>query len=130
MVNNEAAALDAVFGALADQTRRAMLARLAEGPASIGELGAPFSITKGAVSKHIKVLERSGLLERDVQGRVHRCELEPAPLQEAAQWVQQIRAHWEARFDSLAEYLDELQGVEARDSASDSPSIQGKHDHE
>ena len=113
MVNSEqansGAALDAVFGALSDSTRRAMLARLASGPATVGELGAPFDITKGAVSKHVKVLERSGLLTRDVQGRMHRCELEPQPLGRAARWVDELRAHWEARFDALADYLDELQ---------------------
>ncbi|MDA8015960.1 MAG: metalloregulator ArsR/SmtB family transcription factor [Thermoanaerobaculia bacterium] len=108
MVNSEVA-LDAVFGALSDATRRAMLARLASGPATVGELGAPFGITKGAVSKHVKVLERSGLLIRDVQGRVHRCELEPEPLSQAAHWVDEVRAHWEARFDALADYLEELQ---------------------
>ncbi len=121
MVNNEASSLDAVFGALADQTRRAMLARLAAGPASVGELGAPFNMTKGAVSKHIKVLERSGLLERDIQGRVHRCQLEPAALQQAARWVEQVRAHWEARFDTLADYLEELQSseIELHSTATD-----------
>ena len=68
----DAEALDAVFDALADQTRRSMLVRLARGPVTAGELGAPFNITKGAVTKHVKVLERSGLLKRNIQGRVHR----------------------------------------------------------
>ena len=101
--------LDAVFGALSDSTRRAMLARLASGPSTVGQLGAPFGITKGAVSKHVKVLERSGLLRRDIQGRVHRCQLDLQPLGQAARWVDEVRAHWEARFDALADYLEEVQ---------------------
>lgn len=109
MVNNDAT-LDAVFGALADQTRRSMLVRLARGPATIGELGEPFDITKGAVTKHVKILERSGFLRRDVQGRVHHCEIDTHPLDHAEQWVEQVRAFWEARFDDLADYLDHLQG--------------------
>lgn len=107
MVNNDAA-LDAAFGALADRTRRRMLLRLAQGPATVGELGRPFDITKGAVTKHIKVLERSGFLTRDVQGRVHRCEIDPIPLDRAERWVAQVRKYWEARFDDLADYLDDL----------------------
>lgn len=108
MVYNDAA-LDAIFGALADRTRRGMLSRLARGPATVGELGRPFDITKGAVTKHVKVLERSGLLRRDVQGRVHRCDLDPVPLDEAERYVEQVRRFWNARFDDLADYLSELQ---------------------
>ena len=106
---NKAAQLDAVFGALADSTRRDMVARLSKGSATIGELGQPFDITKGAVTKHVKVLERAGLLTRDVQGRVHRCELDTVPLDVAKRWVERVKAFWEERFDDLAEYLDELQ---------------------
>ncbi|MEL7061164.1 MAG: metalloregulator ArsR/SmtB family transcription factor [Acidobacteriota bacterium] len=124
MVNNSAE-LDAVFGALSDATRRAMLARLAAGPATVGELGMPFGITKGAVSKHVKVLERSGLLARDVQGRVHRCQLDPAPLGQAARWVEDVRAHWEARFDALADYLEELQA-----DAAPAPATKQEGPHE
>ena len=108
MVNNEAV-LDAVFGALADPMRRRMLTRLAKGPATVGELGEPFDVTKGAVTKHVKVLERAGLLKRDIRGRVHRCEIDPLPLDRAEAWVEQVRSFWEARFDELADYLDELQ---------------------
>ena len=75
--------LDAVFGALADPTRRAMIGRLSRGEATVGELGRPFDITKGAVTKHVKVLERAGLLERSVRGRNHHCEIRTDPLANA-----------------------------------------------
>ena len=107
---NSAAQLDDVFAALSDATRRAMVARLAKGAVTVGELGAPFDMTKGAVSKHVKVLERAGLLTRDVQGRVHRCEIDTRPLDRAQKWVDGVRAHWEQQFDELSDYLDELQG--------------------
>ena len=113
MVNKEAA-LDNVFNALSDPTRRGMIARLARGPATVGELGRPFDMTKGAVTKHIKVLERAGLLKRDVQGRVHRCEIDTRPLDGAQQWVEYVREYWEARFDDLAAYLEEMQSKERK----------------
>ena len=91
-----------------------MIARLAKGPATIGELGRPFAMTKGAVTKHVKVLERAGLLKRDVQGRVHRCEIDTRPLDKAEQWVANVREYWEARFDDLAGYLEELQSKEKK----------------
>ncbi len=108
MVNNEAT-LDAVFGALADRTRRSMLARLAKGPATVGELGEPFDITKGAVTKHVRVLERSGLLKREITGRVHHCRIDPPALDRAEKWVEQVRSYWEERLDVLSDYLTELQ---------------------
>lgn len=108
MVNN-AIELDEVFRALGDATRRSMIARLARGPATIGELGEPFDITKPAVTKHVKVLERAGLLKREIDGRVHRCEIDPAPLTQAQRWVAEVRAFWEERFDDLACYLGEIQ---------------------
>jgi len=104
--------LDAVFRALGDPTRRSMIARLARGPATIGELGEPFSMTKPAVTKHVKVLERAGLLTRAIDGRVHRCEIDPTPLTRAQRWVTEVRAFWEARFDDLADYLDAVQQKE------------------
>ncbi len=85
-----------------------MLSRLARGSTTVGELGRPLGITKGAVTKHVKVLERSGLLKRDVQGRIHRCDIDPEPLDMAEQWVGMVRAYWHDRFDDLADYLDEL----------------------
>lgn len=101
--------LDEVFRALGDATRRSMVARLARGPATIGELGEPFDMTKPAVTKHVKVLERAGLLTRRVDGRVHRCEIDVVPLTKAQRWVADVRAFWEDRFDDLADYLDTLQ---------------------
>jgi DNA-binding transcriptional ArsR family regulator len=98
--------LDAVFGALADPTRRAIVARLAEGPAKVTDLAAPFAMSLPAVSKHLKVLERAGLLARDRQGRVHHCRLDPARFDEAQAWIEQTRAFWEDRLDDLERYLE------------------------
>lgn len=123
MVNKQTR-LDVVFGALADSTRRGMIGRLAQGPATIGELGAPYSITKAAVTKHIKVLERAGLLERRVEGRTHHCRIEPGALGQAEEWVRQVRAFWEERFDDLADHLAELQGKQPPPRQSPSPSDQ------
>lgn len=113
MVNN-AVQLDRVFRALGDSTRRSMVARLARGPATIGELGEPFAMTKPAVTKHVKVLEGAGLLTRDVQGRIHRCEIDPRPLTEAQRWVARVREHWSRQLDDLADYLDTVQNKEEK----------------
>ena len=121
MVNKEAQ-LDVVFHALADSTRRGMLARLARGSTTIGELGRPYAMTKGAVSKHVKVLEQAGLLRRDVQGRIHQCDLETEALDVAEAWVQRVRQHWEARLDDLSDYLDELQGRGKKPAVSGKPN--------
>ena len=102
----ETTQLDAVFGALADGTRRAILAKLAQGPARVTDLAEPFAMSLPAISKHLKVLERAGLLQRDKQGRVHRCSLNPAPMQEAATWIEQTRAFWQGRLDGLDQYLN------------------------
>ena len=80
--------LDGIFGALSDRTRRAMLARLREGPATVSELAAPFAMSLPAVSRHLKVLERERLVVRDVEGRVHRCSLGTAPLREVERWLE------------------------------------------
>ncbi len=101
--------LDAVFGALADPTRRAIVARLARGPASVGDLAGPFAMSLPAVSKHLKVLERAGLLARRRDGRIHRCRLKSHVLSEAAAWIDRTRAFWEGRFDSLAHYLEKTE---------------------
>ncbi|HLQ39115.1 MAG TPA: metalloregulator ArsR/SmtB family transcription factor [Planctomycetota bacterium] len=106
---NRSQMLDGVFAALADRTRRSMVARLARGPATIGELGEPFAMTKPAVTKHVKVLERAGLLTRDIQGRIHRCAIDPRPLSQAQRWVTEVRAFWEQRLDDLADYLATVQ---------------------
>jgi DNA-binding transcriptional ArsR family regulator len=97
--------LDAVFHALADSTRRSMLRRLADGPHSIGELAAPHAMTFAAVSKHLRVMERAGLVRREVQGRRHVCRLEPVAMQQAEEWIARQRAIWEGRFDRLDAYL-------------------------
>ena len=99
-------ALDLVFGALADPTRRAIIARLVQGPASVGELAAPLPMSPPAVSKHLKVLERAGLLDRERDGRVHRCRLKPGGLGEAEDWIQRSRSFWNERLESLGRYLE------------------------
>jgi DNA-binding transcriptional ArsR family regulator len=98
--------LDATFGALADPTRRAILARLARGEATVTELAKPFDVSLPAVSKHLRVLESAGLLRREIDGRIHRCRLAPAPMKEAAAWIATYRAFWEAQLDALANYLE------------------------
>lgn len=99
-------ALDTVFAALADPIRRAIVARLAEGPCSVGDLGAPFAVSAPAISKHLAVLERCGLVVRWKTGRVHYCRLVADPLADAASWIERHRAFWERRLDALGEYLD------------------------
>lgn len=107
--------LDATFAALADPTRRAILARLASGEASVTELAAPFAISLPAVSKHLKVLERAGLIARGRAAQWRPCRLEARPLKEVADWVGEYRSHWEQQFDRLDDYLRELQGKENHD---------------
>ena len=106
--------LNTVFAALADPTRRAIIARLAEGPSSVGALAQPFDMSWPAVTKHLKVLERSGLVAREKNGRVHRCRFEPAPLDGARDWMEETRAFWEERFDQLARYLETQTADETR----------------
>jgi DNA-binding transcriptional ArsR family regulator len=101
--------LDTVFGALADPTRRAILTRLAHGEATVTELAAPFAMSMPAVSKHLKVLERAGLISRGRNAQQRPCRLEAAPLASAAEWVQTYRRFWEGSFDRLDEHLQELQ---------------------
>jgi DNA-binding transcriptional ArsR family regulator len=102
--------LDATFAALADPTRRAILARLASGEASVTELAAPFDMTQPAISKHLRVLERAGLISRgrDAQRRPRR--LEAQPLAQATAWLERYREFWEGRFQHLDALLDEMQG--------------------
>jgi DNA-binding transcriptional ArsR family regulator len=110
MVNYSSGVLDATFGALADPTRRAILARLARGEAMVTELAEPFDVSLPAISKHLRVLESAGLLEREIDGRVHRCRLAAEPMKDAAAWIAQYRAFWETQFDALAKYLEETGG--------------------
>ena len=109
--------LDRTFAALADPTRRAIVARLASGEATVTELAEPFDMTLPAVSKHLKVLERAGLVARGRERQWRPARLEPAPLKQIAEWTEHYRRHWEETYDRLDEYLDELQarGKESRD---------------
>ncbi|MDB6041455.1 MAG: ArsR family transcriptional regulator [Gammaproteobacteria bacterium] len=101
--------LSATFAALADPTRRAILARLACGEASVMELAEPFDMSQPSVSKHLKVLERAGLITRSRQAQWRPCRLQAAPLKDVATWVADYRQHWELRLDRLDDYLGELQ---------------------
>ena len=97
--------LDAVFGALADPTRRRLLDRLARGEATVGELAEPFAMSRPAISKHLDVLERAGLVHRIPDGRVNRCRLDGEPLREAVALMERYRGHWESQLDALARYF-------------------------
>ncbi len=99
--------LDLTFGALADPTRRAILARLARGEATVGELARPFDMSRPAISKHLRVLERAGLVRRARDGRLSRCELDAEPIRDAAEWVERYRTFWESQLDALSRYLEE-----------------------
>lgn len=98
-------ALSSTFAALADPTRRAILTRLAGGEATVTALASPFDMTLPAITKHLKVLERAGLISRSRDAQWRPCKLEPAPLKDADAWIEQYRQLWEARFDRLEEYL-------------------------
>ncbi|MBX3049358.1 MAG: winged helix-turn-helix transcriptional regulator [Anaerolineales bacterium] len=101
--------LSLTFGALADPTRRAMLSRLSRGPATVKELAEPFAISLPAVSKHLKVLERAGLIERGREAQWRPAQLQAAPLKDASQWLEGYRQHWEENFDRLEDYLRKIQ---------------------
>jgi DNA-binding transcriptional ArsR family regulator len=101
--------LDSTFAALADPTRRAILARLAAGDASVTELAEPFTMSLPAVSKHLKVLERAGLIARSREAQWRPCRLEAGPLKDASDWLERYRQFWEASLDRLESYLQELQ---------------------
>ena len=107
--------LSATFAALADTTRRAILARLAGGEATVTELAAPFDVSLPAISKHLKVLQRAGLIEQGRQAQWRPCRLRPEPLHEVADWIGQYRRHWEESFERLDDYLRELQKLETTD---------------
>jgi DNA-binding transcriptional ArsR family regulator len=110
MVYMGADRLSATFSALADPTRRAILARLTLGEASVNELAEPFDMSLPAVSKHLKVLERAGLIARSREAQWRPCTLQAGPLKDIADWVEHYRRFWEQSFDRLDEYLKELQG--------------------
>ncbi|HEV8682580.1 MAG TPA: metalloregulator ArsR/SmtB family transcription factor [Actinomycetota bacterium] len=102
--------LDSTFAALADPTRRAILARLAAGEATVTELAKPFEMSLPAVSKHLKVLERAGLIARGRERQWRPARLEAAPLKDVAEWAERYRRFWEESYDRLDEYLEELRG--------------------
>src|SRR5262245_9590084 len=101
--------LSETFAALANPTRRAILARLVQGEASVNELAEPFDLTLPAVSKHIKVLVRAGLVVRSQRAQYRPCALDPSPLEQVSTWAEQYRPVWEARFDRMGEYVAHLQ---------------------
>jgi|SRR5579859_595771 len=105
MVNYSGVSLDRTFAAVADPTRRAILARLSIGEATVKELAAPFTISLPAISRHLRVLEAAGLMRRRIVGRTHFCQLEAAPMSGAASWLSTYQRFWEARLQSLEEYL-------------------------
>jgi DNA-binding transcriptional ArsR family regulator len=106
--------LSVTFGALADPTRRAILARLASGEATVSELGEPFEMSGPAISKHLRVLERAGLISRGREAQWRPCRLVGAPLKDAADWLEEYRRFWEDSFDRLDDYLRELQAKDKR----------------
>ena len=106
--------LSATFAALADPTRRAILARLVLGETSVGDLAKPFNISGPAISKHLKVLERAGLIARSREAQWRPCRIEPRALKSVDDWLERYRRFWEERFDRLDEYLRELQTKEKR----------------
>jgi DNA-binding transcriptional ArsR family regulator len=111
--------LDAVFAALADPTRRAILSRLAAGEASVNELAAPFAMSQPAVSRHLKVLERAGLIERDVDRQRRPARLKAGPMAEAVVWLEEFRQFWGASFDQLDGLLDQLKRSDGEGSEND-----------
>jgi DNA-binding transcriptional ArsR family regulator len=111
--------LSTTFAALADPTRRAILARLVSGEASVTELAEPFEMSMPAVSKHLKVLERAGLIARGRAAQWRPCRLEAGPLRNAADWLEHYRQFWEQSFDRLNDYVSELQSKESGDGRED-----------
>src|SRR5882672_2783130 len=126
MVMSPSQRLDATFAALADPTRRAILARLVSGEASVNELARPFAMSQPAISKHLKVLERAGLISRgqDAQRRPRR--LEPKPLADATDWLERYRQAWEVRFQRLDELLDEMKKTRPKKRRRMKPGAEGR----
>jgi DNA-binding transcriptional ArsR family regulator len=114
MVELESPRLDAVFHALGDATRRAMLRELAGGERTVGQLAGPFDISLAAASKHIKALEKAGLIRRQVRGRTHHCQLAPGPLARAHEWLAFYERFWTGRLDALEKLLRAAQARKAR----------------
>jgi DNA-binding transcriptional ArsR family regulator len=121
--------LSTTFAALADPTRRAILARLSRGEANVTELAKPFDMSLPAVSKHLKVLQRAGLIEQGRQAQWRPCRLQARPLREAADWVEQYRRFFEESFDRLDEYIREVQVSESQKTERKEPRKQKRSDH-
>lgn len=117
MVMKQTQQLDATFAALADPTRRAILARLAKGDASVNELAEPFDMSQPAISKHLRVLERAGLISRSRDAQRRPCRLEAKPLERASEWLEGYRQIWEANFDRLDQLLERMKAKEKRSRA-------------
>jgi DNA-binding transcriptional ArsR family regulator len=115
MVKYHEERLNAVFSAVSDPTRRAMLARLAKGECTVTGLAEPFSMSLPAISKHLRVLESAGLISRQVSGRIHRCRLAAIPMKDALDWMSFYRSFWEERMDALGDYLTNLEPEEEHD---------------
>jgi DNA-binding transcriptional ArsR family regulator len=118
--------LSETFGALADPTRRAILARLASGEASVTELASPFAMSMPAISKHLKVLERAGLIARGREAQWRPCRLRAAPLQHVAGWVDHYRRFWEESFDRLDDYLQGLKAQDSKNKAKEKKHVRTK----
>jgi DNA-binding transcriptional ArsR family regulator len=118
--------LSTTFQALADPTRRAILARLASGEASVNDLAKPFAISQPAISKHLKVLERAGLIARGREAQWRPCRLRTAPLQDVAGWVDYYRRFWEVSFDRLDDYLQELKAQDSKNKAKEKKHVRTK----
>jgi DNA-binding transcriptional ArsR family regulator len=116
-----ARSLNQTFAALADPTRRAILARLAGGQAGVMELARPFAMSQPAISKHLKVLERAGLISRGRHAQWRPCRLQAAPLREVAEWAERYRGYWEHSFERLDKYLGELQRQERKHGRKSTP---------
>ncbi|HYI67291.1 MAG TPA: metalloregulator ArsR/SmtB family transcription factor [Candidatus Limnocylindrales bacterium] len=119
MDTQKADPLSTTFAALADPTRRAILARLAEGEASVKDLSEPFAMSQPAISKHLRVLERAGLIEQSRHAQWRPRRLRAGPLREVADWLGQYRRHWEASFERLDDYLREVQGTQEHEIGDD-----------
>lgn len=113
--------LSTTLSAIADPTRRAILGRLSRGEASVSELAEPFDMSMPAISKHLKVLEHAGLIERGRSAQWRPCRLRAKPLKEAADWIDQYRSQWEDRLDRLGDYLDELQSKPKKSKKGKNP---------
>ena len=120
MVNYYAEALNHTFAALADPTRRAILERLSFGDSSVTALAEPFDVSLPAISKQLRVLEGAGLLTQEKDGRVRRCRLQALPMKEAVEWIAQYQRFWEAKLDSLANYLENLEPETENDEQENS----------